>query len=202
MVRPSRIEYLWFRLLFFLVAGSAHLVAAEAVFPGVDWERETNGLSPETVRGVDAFVHTLDTTGLMIVKNGRVAYEYGDVKRLSYLASSRKSVLSMLYGANAASGRIRLEATLKELGMSDIGGLLPIEERAKVIDLITARSGVYHPAANGGDSLSVAPKRGSKEPGAYWLYSNWDFNAAGAAFSTLKVGALLSFRTPQRMDHA
>jgi hypothetical protein len=41
-------------------------VSAELVFPGVDWERETNGLSPETVRGVDAFVHTLDTTGLMV----------------------------------------------------------------------------------------------------------------------------------------
>jgi hypothetical protein len=64
-------------------------VSAGPVFPGVNWERETNGLSPATVRGVDAFVHTLDTTGLMVVKNGRVIYEYGDVKRLSYLASSR-----------------------------------------------------------------------------------------------------------------
>src|ERR1035441_5471267 len=111
-------------------------VSAEPVFPDVNWERETNDLSPETVRGVDAFVHTLDTTGLMVVKNGRVVYEYGDVKRFSYLASSRKSVLSMLYGANAASGKIRLDATLKELGMSDVGGLLPIEENAKVIDVI------------------------------------------------------------------
>jgi hypothetical protein len=63
--------------------GSARLVAAEPVFPGVDWEHETNGLSPETIQGVDAFVHTLDTTGLMVVKNDRVVYEYGDVKRLS-----------------------------------------------------------------------------------------------------------------------
>ena len=116
---------------------NAFRVSAEPVFPGVNWERETNGLSPETVRGVDAFVHTLDTTGLMVVKNGRVVYEYGDVKRLSYLASARKSVLSMLYGPYVASGKIRLDATLKDLGMSDVGGLLPIEESAKVIDLIT-----------------------------------------------------------------
>ena len=106
-------------------------VSAEPVFPGVDWERETNGLSPETVRGVDAFVHTLDTTGLMVVKNGRVVYEYGDVKRLSYLASARKSVLSMLYGPNVASGKIRLEATLKELGMSDVGGCCPSKNAPK-----------------------------------------------------------------------
>ncbi len=170
---------------FLLLVGSTRLVAAKPVFPGVDWEHETNGLSPEVLRGVDAFVHTLDTTGLMVVQHGRVVYEYGDVKRISYLASSRKSVLSMLYGANVASGKIRLDATLAELGMSDVGGLLPIEERVKVIDLITARSGVYHPAANGGDMLSMAPKRGSQEPGNFWLYNNWDFNAAGAAFEQM-----------------
>jgi hypothetical protein len=62
-----------------LLVDSPCLVAAEPVFPGVDWERETNGLSPETFRAVEAFVHTLDTTGLMVVKNGRVIYEYGDV---------------------------------------------------------------------------------------------------------------------------
>jgi CubicO group peptidase (beta-lactamase class C family) len=164
---------------------SAGPASPGAVFPGVDWERGTNGLSPEIVRAVDACVHTLDTTGLMVVQHGRVVYDYGDLKRLSYLASARKSILSMLYGANVAGGKIRLEATLKDLGMSDFGGLLPIEERAKVIDLITARSGVYHPAANGGDALSMAPKRGSKEPDTYWLYNNWDFNAAGAAFERM-----------------
>ncbi len=68
-----------------------HLVAAEPVFPGVNWERDTNGLSPETLRGVDAFVHTLDTTGLMVVKHGRVVYEYGDVKRLSSMISPSRS---------------------------------------------------------------------------------------------------------------
>ena len=180
-------------------------VSDQPVFPGVDWERETNGLSPETVRGVDAFVHALDTTGLMVVKKGRVVYEYGDVKRLSYLASSRKSVLSMLYGANMAGGKIRLDATLKELGMSDVGGLLPIEERAKVIDVITARSGIYHPVTQGIGLLyelrfsacpgvsrpaaeaepSWAPKRGSQEPGTHWRYFNWDFNTAGAIFERL-----------------
>jgi CubicO group peptidase (beta-lactamase class C family) len=40
---------------------------------------------------------------------------------LSYIASVRKSVLSMLYGPQVASGRIRLDATLKDLGRSDVG---------------------------------------------------------------------------------
>jgi CubicO group peptidase (beta-lactamase class C family) len=172
-------------LCFLLLVGARGLVAAPAVFPGGDWERDTNGLSPETVQGVEAFVRTLDTTGLMVIRHGQVVYEYGDVQRLSYLASARKSVLSMLYGPYVASGQIRLEATLKELGMSDVGGLLPIEERARVVDLITARSGVYHPASNPGDLTYLAPRRGSREPGSRWLYNNWDFNAAGAAFERM-----------------
>jgi CubicO group peptidase (beta-lactamase class C family) len=180
-------------------------VPAQPIFPGDRWERETNGLSSETLREVDGFVHTLATSGLMVVKNGRVIYEFGDVKRLSYLASSRKSVLSMLYGSYVASGKIRLDATLKDLDMSEVGGLLPIEERAKVIDLITARSGIYHPVTQGIGLLyelrfsacpgvsrpsaepepSWAPPRGSKVPGTWWRYFNWDFNTAGAVFERM-----------------
>jgi len=168
-------------LVWFVVAISP--VSAEPVFPGVTWECDTNGLSPETVRQVSTFIHTLDTTGLMAVKHGRVVYEYGDVKRLSYVASVSKSVLSMLYGPYVASGKIHLDATLKELGMSDVGGLLPVEERAKVVDLITARSGVYHPVEEADDPKT--PKRGSKEPGTYWFYNLWDFDAADAAFERM-----------------
>ena len=123
-----------------------------SIFPGANWERDTTGLPPKVIGEVDTFVRTLDTTGLLVVKGGKVAYEYGDVSEVSYLASARKSVLSMLYGPYVANGTIRLDATLKDLGMSDVGGLLPIEQRAKVLDLITARSGVYHPASNGGGS--------------------------------------------------
>jgi CubicO group peptidase (beta-lactamase class C family) len=50
--------------------------------------------------------------------------------------------------------------------------------------LITARSGVYHPVDEG-DDPSKTPKRGSKEPGTFWLYNNWDFNAAGAVFERM-----------------
>jgi CubicO group peptidase (beta-lactamase class C family) len=130
-------------------------------------------------------VRSLDTSAIVIIKGGRVAYEYGDTKQLSYLASARKSVLSMLYGKYVANGTIKLNKTLSDLGMSDVGGLLPIEEKATVKDLISARSGVYHLASNPGDLLGIAPKRGTVEPGTNWLYSNWDFNAAGAAFERM-----------------
>ena len=91
----------------------------------------------------------------------------------------------MLYGNYVANGMIDLDLTLEDMGMDDVGGLLPIEMRATVRHLISARSGVYHEASNPGDNLDDAPTRGSQEPGTYYLYSNWDFNAAGAAFEQL-----------------
>jgi hypothetical protein len=41
----------------------------------------------------------------------------GDLTRLSYLASVRKSVLAMLFGNSVASGKIRLDKTLARLGI-------------------------------------------------------------------------------------
>ena len=168
-----------------LLSMSGCATSPKRVFPAANWEYDKAGLSPKVIREADTLVHTLDTTGLMVVKDGKIVYEYGNVTEPVYLASARKSVLSMLYGPYVANGTIRLDATLEDLDMSDVGGLLPIEERATVLDLITARSGVYHPASNDGDLLEFAPKRGSQEPGSYWLYSNWDFNAAGAAFERM-----------------
>lgn len=172
-------------LILWLLVCSRLTRGAEQSFPGAEWECETNGLQKATAQELESYLHTLDTTALVVVQHGRVIYQYGDIARLSYLASARKSVLSMLYGPYVASGKINLDASLKDLGMSDVGGLLPNEEQARLVDLITARSGVYHPASNAGDLLFMAPRRGSKEPGTWWLYNNWDFNAAGAAFEQL-----------------
>jgi CubicO group peptidase (beta-lactamase class C family) len=88
----------------------------------------------------------------------------------------------MLYGPAVARGNIRLERTLAEMNFDDMGGLLPRERQASIRDLLMARSGVYHKAANSGDASDRAPPRGSVEPGHYFLYNNWDFNALGAIY--------------------
>lgn len=157
----------------------------QGMYPGKEWREAPGGLSPEVRKQVEDFVRASDTSSLVVVKGGKVIYHYGDVKQLSYLASARKSVLSMLYGKYVENGTIDLSKTLDDLGMDDNGGLLPIEKTARVEDLIEARSGVFHPASNQGDLLSLAPKRGSVTPGTFWLYSNWDFNAAGGAFEKM-----------------
>lgn len=166
----------------------------DTVYPGTEWESlwrdrralEEYGWSAAALRRAWTFVRdSSNTTGLVVVDRGRLVFEFGDVEELSYVASVRKSILAMLYGRYVQDGTIDLDLTLADLAMDDIGGLLEIEKHARIADLITARSGVYHPASNSGDNLADAPERGSQQPGEYMLYSNWDFNAAGAAFEQL-----------------
>ncbi len=163
-----------------------------SVFPGTSWEYvpraelATYGWSPEILQKATAYIRDdSHTTGLVVVDRGRVVYQYGDIQELSYVASVRKSILSMLYGYWVENGTIKLDTTLEELNIDDIGGLLPIEKKATIGHVITARSGVYHPASYSGDDLAEAPARGSQKPGSYMLYSNWDFNVAGAIFEQL-----------------
>lgn len=52
-----------------------------------------------------------------------------------------------------------------------------------MLDLLCARSGVYHPS--GYESpwmVSIKPARHSAGPGTVWCYNNWDFNALGTIF--------------------
>lgn len=163
--------------------------ASRVVFPGKTWEKiekpEAAGYSSARLNALHAWVASLDTTSMMISVGGKSLFEYGDMTHLSYLASVRKSLLAILYGKYVENGTIPLGRTLREIGLTDVGGLLPQELEATVENLITARSGVYHPASNAGDSTGSAPPRGSQRPGTYYLYNNWDFNAAGAVFEKL-----------------
>lgn len=159
------------------------------VFPGKDWERierpESAGYSSARLHALRSWLQSLDTTAMMVSVGGRSLFDYGDVTHLSYLASVRKSVLAVLYGKYVDNGTISLSRTLRELEFTDAGGLMPQELEATIEHLVTARSGIYHVASNAGDSTDSAPPRGSQKAGTYYLYNNWDFNAAGAVFEKL-----------------
>ena len=167
-------------------AQGAGCATVEAVYPGAEWEAVPDaGCAGWSVAGLEAVrghLSGMSTTGFMAVVGGRTLLEYGDLERVSYLASVRKSILSMLYGIHVERDDIDLDETLEELGIDDVGGLTDAERQATTRHLLMARSGVYHEASNGGDDLDSAPERGSKAPGEYYLYSNWDFNALGSIF--------------------
>lgn len=155
-------------------------------YPGAEWEHhaspEAAGYSSAELERVRAHLATMHSTGLMAIVGGKVVFQYGNVDTVSYLASVRKSVLSMLYGIQVDRGVIDLDRTLAELGIDDNQGLTDAEKQAKVRHVLAARSGIYHPASNSGDDLASAPPRGSQAPGSYYLYSNWDFNVLGTIF--------------------
>ena len=159
---------------------------AQIDYPVPAWDTiagpESVGWSRADLARVRDRLAALPSTGFVAVVNGRILMEHGDLEHVSYLASVRKSVLSILYGIYEERGRIDLDRTLAQLDIDDIGGLTDAEKQATVRDLITARSGIYHPASNAGDDLANAPARGSQPPGSYYLYSNWDFNALGTIF--------------------
>ena len=144
-------------------------------------DADAAGFDAERVAALREWLKTQRTTAVVIWTNGRVAFQYGDVARTSKVASIRKSILAMLYGKYVANGTIDLDATVKRLGLDDVQPFQPIEERATLLHLLTARSGIYHPAGNP-QLEALSPKRGSHAPGTYFQYQNWDFNAAGTAF--------------------
>lgn len=113
----------------------------------------------------------------IIIQDGKTIFDYGDTSGTSYIASMRKSILSILYGIY----NINLDKTLDELGIDDNESLTEEEKSATVRDLISARSGIYHAASNGGDDPNK-PERGTKKPGTHFVYNNWDFNVLGTIF--------------------
>lgn len=158
-------------------------------YPEANWDHSTSpatfGLTRDELDEFDDFLKTQNTQSLHISVNGHEVYTYGDVTKVGYIASVRKSLLAMLYGKYVKDDTVSLSRSLEALGLDDVDGLLPVERKATIKNLISARSGIYHPAANSGDNSADAPPRGSQQPGAYYLYNNWDFNAAGAVFEKL-----------------
>ncbi|MEO6222528.1 MAG: serine hydrolase [Vicinamibacterales bacterium] len=165
--------------------------APEMTFPGTEWERaaslEALGWSSEKVAALEETVKATGTHGFMIVTRGKVIASWADVDRTFLTHSIRKSFMSALYGIAVGEKKIDVERTIGSLGITEKGvTLTPVELRARLIDLLKARSGVYLKAAGEIDSMiSERPKRGSHAPDTFWYYNNWDFNVLGSVFRKL-----------------
>jgi CubicO group peptidase (beta-lactamase class C family) len=146
--------------------------------------------SPEwSIAGLEnarEFAATLDTAAVMVVHRGQPVCQWGDVTARYKCHSIRKSLLSALIGIHVDAGRIVLDRTLADLGIDDREGLSERERAATVLDLLTARSGIYHPTHYETARMRhIKPARHSFGPGTWWCYTNWDFNALGTIFERL-----------------
>ncbi len=165
-------------LTLFAVAFISPAGANERV-PGDHWQRYADpvdaGFDPELLAAAKKVWEELPSSAFFIVADGAVVAAWGDVERRFMCHSVRKSLLSALYGIYWDRGELELNKTLSDLGIDDEPDpLLDSEKRARTLDLLKARSGIFHPAAYAG--RTDARPRGSEGPGRYFAYNNWDFN--------------------------
>ena len=141
------------------------------------------GWSAERLKAATNYASTIDTGALMVVHHGEVVLDWGNTDARYNAQSIRKSLLSALIGIAAARGQIDIQKTLADLGIDDVDGLTDAEKQARVVDLLTSRSGVYHSSLyETSGNRERKPKRGSHPPGEFFYYNNWDFNALGTIY--------------------
>jgi CubicO group peptidase (beta-lactamase class C family) len=184
MNRLHKLRYPFFLIIFF---GASSCLQAQN-FPGKEWDKFANpeeaGFSTVKLEEAKAYGDKIQTAALTLVVDGKIVYEWGEVKRKFKTHSIRKSFLSAMYGNYVNDGVIDLDKTLAELGINDNPPLSEDELKATVRDCIKARSGVYHPALYESDRMKkLKPARYSERAGTHWYYNNWDFNVAGTIFT-------------------
>ncbi len=158
------------------------------VYPGEKWQKwktpEAAGWSNTKIDEAKKYADSLKTAAVMVVLDGKILTEWGETKRPLRCHSMRKSILSALYGPHVLGGKIKTSKTLGELGIDDNEpSLSKTEKKARVSDLLKARSGIYHPALYETKAMAARrPQRGSHLPNTFWYYNNWDFNALCTIF--------------------
>jgi CubicO group peptidase (beta-lactamase class C family) len=156
------------------------------------------------------------STAVMVVHRGRLIAAWGNVADRYTAQSVRKALLNSLVGQLIDDGRLRLDATLADMGIDDISPALTANERrATLADLLHSRSGIFHSAlyeVGGWSRMRRALAEREHEagydlypPGAYWVYNNWDFNALGTIVERAadeEIGSLFGRRVamPTRMQ--
>jgi CubicO group peptidase (beta-lactamase class C family) len=157
-------------------------------YPDAQWSAATSlaelGWSAPRI---DALRHLIDSVGssaFMIVTRGQVVAAWGDTGTTFLTHSIRKSFMSGLVGIAVAEARLDTSSTLSAVGIREKeSALTDTELRARVVDLLRARSGIYLAAAGEVEAMRAArPQRGSHAPGSFWYYNNWDFNVLGTIY--------------------
>ena len=168
-----------------------HHRSAHDEYPGQHWTQvrrpEDRGWSSDKLAAAKAYADSIDTAAVIVVDDGIIVSQWGATETKFKVHSVRKSFLNALYGIAVAKKEIDLNATLDQLGIDDNApSLTPEEKQARVIDLLKARSGVYHVALAESPGMKAArPVRGSHPPRSFWYYNNWDFNALGTIYEKL-----------------
>jgi CubicO group peptidase (beta-lactamase class C family) len=138
--------------------------------PDASWTRietpSASGWSEEGLQEARAYSDSMESAAVVVVHDGRIVDEWGEVERTFKCHSIRKSFLSALYGIAVQRRTIDPSTTVGDLGVDDEPPLTEKEKAATVRMLLKARSGVYHDALYETPAMEAArPERGSHAPG-------------------------------------
>lgn len=155
-----------------------------ASFNGIAFEKKAidnnSYFSKEKFIEIDTYLkEESQTTSMVVLENGKIVYEYGDISEISNLSDAKISILSLLFGKYVENGTLSLQETIKDNNINDYLSLLPIEKQATIDNLLTSTSGVlYSDNERRNFTLFENKERGSVKPGEYFTYNNWDYNVA------------------------
>lgn len=161
--------------------------------PGQTWrqsEPASRGWNVGKLNAALAKFRSEPSAAVMVIHRGHVIASWGEVSQRYTAQSVRKALLNSLVGQLVSTGRLRLAATLEDMGIDDSApSLTPAERKATLADLLRSRSGIFHSAlyeVGGWTKMRQALAKREADAGrdlypagAYWIYNNWDFNALG-----------------------
>lgn len=142
------------------------------------------GYSEQRLQQLRELLAQSGSESLLLLHQGKVFFEWGDIHQKRLVHSMRKPLLHALIGIELARGCLLLDEDLAHYGIDERPpGLTDAEKAATLRQLLQSRSGVYHPAAAETEGMQAQrPSRGSHAPGTFYYYNNWDFNVAGAIY--------------------
>ena len=120
VTKNKQITFICFLCLFFV---SSITLSSQEKYPGEDWEKagkpEDLGYSSERLAKAKEFAEGLNTAAVVIVVDGVILDQWGEIATKYIVHSIRKSFLSALFGNYVRNGTIDLDATMKDLGIDD-----------------------------------------------------------------------------------
>ncbi len=147
---------------------------------GTDFEyigTKEAGFNASRLQELSDFLEEAGSSSMLILVDGKIAFEWGDISKKHTIHSIRKAMLNSLYGIAVHEGIIDTNQTIAELNIDDIHPLSEQEKSARIADILKSRSGVYHPAAAVSEGMMYGkPERDTYKPGEHYYYNNWDFN--------------------------
>jgi len=143
-----------------------------------------NRMTEEGRVRITAFLEDSGSSSALVLYQGKIAYQYGDIHEKHLIHSMRKAILGTMYGALVEEGAVGLDERVGTLGLDEPGNPLTEQEAAATVrELLQSRSGIYLPSAAESEGMTASkPDRGAHLPGEAYYYNNWSFNALGTLY--------------------